>query len=105
VRFVDKVYSIDEIKQRLAPIFAAYPVYKATLFGSYARGEADTMSDLDILTDSRGEISGVQFFAMWARAEDSVEKRIDMVEKVEVCEDTPIFANIRRDGVTIYDKN
>jgi predicted nucleotidyltransferase len=102
---MNKVYSIDEIKQRLNPIFAAYPVYKATLFGSYARGEANEISDLDILTDSHGEISGVQFFAMWARAEDSVEKRIDMVELVEVKKESSIFESIQRDGVTIYDRN
>jgi predicted nucleotidyltransferase len=102
---MDKVYSINEIKQRLEPIFAAYPVYKATLFGSYARGDADSLSDLDIVADSRGEISGVQFFAMWARAEDSVEKRIDMVELVEVRKESPIFENIQREGVVIYDRN
>jgi predicted nucleotidyltransferase len=102
---MDKVYSIDEIKQRLNPVFSAYPVYKATLFGSYARGEADSVSDLDIVTDSRGEISGVQFFAMWARAEDSVEKRIDMVELVEVRKESPIFESIQKEGVIIYDRN
>ncbi|MCL2632884.1 MAG: nucleotidyltransferase domain-containing protein [Oscillospiraceae bacterium] len=102
---MEKVYSIDEIKQRLHPIFAAYPVYKATLFGSYARGDANTLSDLDIVTDSHGEISGVQFFAMWAKAEDSIEKRIDMVELVEIRKESPVFENIQREGVTIYDRN
>ena len=102
---MDRVYSIDEIKQKLNPIFAAYPVYKATLFGSYARGEANAISDLDILADSRGEIKGVEFFAMWARAEDSVEKRIDMIEKVDMPEDTQIYANVLKEGVVIYDRN
>jgi hypothetical protein len=42
---------------------------------------------------------------MWAKAEDTVEKRIDMVELVEVRKESTIFENIQREGVTIYDRN
>jgi predicted nucleotidyltransferase len=102
---MDRIYSVDEIRQRLEPVFASYPVYKATLFGSYARGEATELSDLDIVTDSRGEIDGVHFFAMWSDAEDSVEKRIDMIEAVELRKESSLYENFRKEGVIIYDRN
>ena len=102
---MERVYSVDEIKQRLNPVFADYSIYKATLFGSYARGEARTNSDLDIITDSHGEMQGVEFFAMWSDAEDSVEKRIDMIELVDLREGTSIFDNVKNEGVVIYERN
>ncbi|MHB8065537.1 MAG: nucleotidyltransferase family protein [Ruminiclostridium sp.] len=43
---MDKIYSIDEIRNLLKPIFDAYPVYMAMLFGSYAKGKASEVSDI-----------------------------------------------------------
>ena len=44
-----QVYSIDEIREIVAPIAKQHGVDKVFLFGSYARGEADAQSDLDFL--------------------------------------------------------
>ena len=40
--------SIEEIKERTAPLFRKYNVEKAYLFGSQARGDATEDSDYDI---------------------------------------------------------
>lgn len=42
------VYTIDEIKAKIEPIGKQYNVSKVYLFGSYARGEEDENSDIDI---------------------------------------------------------
>lgn len=42
------VYTIDEIKAKIIPIAKQYNVSKIYLFGSYARGEEDENSDIDI---------------------------------------------------------
>ena len=42
------VYTIDEIKAKINPIAKHYNVLKVYLFGSYARGEEDENSDIDI---------------------------------------------------------
>ena len=42
------VYTIDEIKTKINPIAKQYNVSKVYLFGSYARGEEDGNSDIDI---------------------------------------------------------
>ena len=47
----DKVYSIEEIKSKAIPIAKKYGVKKLSLFGSYARGEANSKSDLDFIYD------------------------------------------------------
>ncbi len=40
-------YSIEEIKEKATPIAERYGIDSLTLFGSYARGDADENSDLD----------------------------------------------------------
>ena len=44
-----KIYSIEEIKNIARQIFSKYNFEKVYLFGSYARGEATNLSDIDIM--------------------------------------------------------
>lgn len=44
-----KIYSIEEIKNIARQIFSKYNFEKVYLFGSYARGEATKLSDIDIM--------------------------------------------------------
>ena len=47
----NKVYTIEEIKAKAIPIAKRYGVKKLSLFGSYARGEANSKIDLDFIYD------------------------------------------------------
>ena len=49
------VYTIDEIKAKINPIAKQYNLSKVYLFGSYARGEADDKSDVDIALELEDE--------------------------------------------------
>ena len=42
------VYTVEQIKDKIVPIAKQYDLSKIYLFGSYARGEADEKSDVDI---------------------------------------------------------
>ena len=44
-----KIYTFEQIKSITKPIFEKYNIKKAYLFGSYAREEAKTDSDIDIM--------------------------------------------------------
>ncbi len=46
------VLSLDEIKKRVTPIAKKYNLRAVYLFGSYARGEANQQSDIDLLIDN-----------------------------------------------------
>ena len=98
-----KVYTINELKEKLTPIFDKEPVYKAILFGSYANGDADGASDLDIIIDSREELTGFKFFGVMGSVEDIVGKRVDMYDVREINPDSPIFRFIQ-DGVVLYER-
>ena len=47
-----QVYSIDEIREIVAPIAKQHGVDKVFLFGSYARGDATPASDVDPCVDA-----------------------------------------------------
>lgn len=45
---MSKIYTIDEIRDIIVPIAKEYDLKTVYLFGSYARGEADEKSDVDL---------------------------------------------------------
>ena len=52
-------YTIDEIKEIVTILAARYGADRIYLFGSYARGDADKDSDIDLRID-KGAIRGLQ---------------------------------------------
>jgi predicted nucleotidyltransferase len=98
------IYDIDEIKNILIPIFEGYPIYKVVLFGSYARGEADAISDLDIVVDSGGELRGFNFFRLLDDIVTATEKRVDLMEISGIHADSPIQTSLQNEGVLIYER-
>jgi predicted nucleotidyltransferase len=101
---MDKVYSIDEIRMQLTPVFKSVPVYKAVLFGSYAKGNATADSDVDIVIDSKGELLNMAFYGVLEDVTQSLGKNVDLIEFSEIKKGTPIFYEIERQGVLLYDR-
>ena len=102
--YTDKIYTVEELREKLTPIFDNAPVYKAILFGSYAKGDADAKSDVDIVIDSRGELININFFGVMGRAEDAVDKYVDLYEIRELKPDSPVLNAINTDGMVIYER-
>ena len=46
------VLTIKQIKERMLPVLAKHNIHEVYLFGSYARGEANNKSDVDIYCES-----------------------------------------------------
>lgn len=70
-------------EQELAKIrsyFQEQPVLKAYLFGSFARGEADEESDIDLLIDlDYSQHIGLNFFGMHQDLEEILNRKVDVV--------------------------
>lgn len=98
------VYSINEISARLFPIFEKSSVYKAVLFGSYAKGCATDSSDVDIVIDSKGELLNINFYGVLEDITESLGKRIDLFEISEIQRNSPISKQIEQEGVVLYDR-
>lgn len=60
--------------------FRTQPVLKAYLFGSFARGQADITSDIDILVDlDYSQRIGLGFVQMQLELEKLLKNKVDLV--------------------------
>lgn len=96
----DKIYTIDEIKSIAAPIAKQHGVAALYLFGSYARGEATSASDLNFRIE-KGELrSRLQLAGFQLDLESSFSKKLDVLTTQML---TPQFlSSIRPEEVLIY---
>lgn len=94
------VYSMEDIRQLLAPVFRSYGVRSAILFGSYAKGCATSRSDVDLLIDSG--LRGMAFFGLLDSVASVLRIPVDLIDISQIRSDSPIEREIRRSGVCIY---
>ncbi len=99
-----KVYTVDEIKEILFPVFDASPVYSAVLFGSDATGNATEQSDVDIVIDSRGQLLNIHFYGILDEITERLGKAVDLFELSEIRKPSSILEAIEREGICIYDR-
>jgi predicted nucleotidyltransferase len=71
---------IAEIKRLIIPILKEHGVKKAAFFGSVARGEAKSDSDVDVLVESRDNIGLFEFVGLKQDLEDKLGRKVDLVE-------------------------
>ena len=98
-----KVYSIGELKEMIGNVLSDFPVEKAILFGSYAKGEADEKSDIDLVIDSKGKLRGLRFFGVLETLTETLNKNIDLIEQRQIVSGGKAEAEILKTGVTIYE--
>lgn len=98
------IFSLDEIKERLAPIATEYGVNKILLFGSYSRGTANSESDLDFYIVDKGELhSLLELSGMILDLQECFGCEIDLLSgKIE---DSALFNNILNEGVVVFDQS
>ncbi len=98
----DKIYSIEEIKNRISPIAMRYGVERVYLFGSYAKGCATVKSDIDLRID-KGALKGL-FALSGMRLDicDVFSKDVDLLTTNSL--DEKFRNRIREDEVLIYER-
>ncbi len=74
------IFTIDDIKKRVIPIVMKYRVNTFSLFGSYARGEANEDSDLDFVMD-KGDLKGLQYVSLVQDLENEFNCHVDIISK------------------------
>lgn len=93
----------EQIKNVVTAYFKDKPVKKVYLFGSYARGEADENSDVDLLVDLK-QGAGITYFTLGgylADMEDAFKRKVDIVPEHTVY--PYIKKRIERDRILIFE--
>ena len=93
-------YTVDEIKEIVATLSAQYGADRIYLFGSYARGDADKNSDIDLRID-KGAIRGLQMGGLAADLEDALGIPVDLVPTGSL--DSNFLNFIADDEVLLYE--
>ncbi len=96
------IYSTDEIRAILNPVFNRHNVNKAVLFGSYAKGTAEPGSDIDIFVDSG--LKGLRFYGLLEDVVNALDKDVDLLDSSQVVPLSEVADEISKSGVLIYDK-
>ena len=97
--------SVETIREKTVPIFENYPINKAILFGSYAKGNATTSSDIDLYIDTNGKLRGLDFVGLLEILVNTLEKDIDLIDRSHIEEDSLIMQEIENGGMVIYEKS
>lgn len=93
--------SIPRIRECIAPVCKKYPIRRAYLFGSYARGNATEKSDVDLRIE--GDIKS--FFMLggiYSELSDALGTELDLLSKLP---DSEAFKeNLKKDEVLLYER-
>ena len=96
------IYTIEEIKHIAIPIVSKYGIAKLSMFGSYARGEANEDSDLDFIMDTDGLIGMIQYCAIIRKLEEKFGCHVDLI--TTGCSDREFLSRIQNEEVLIYER-
>lgn len=96
-----KIPKISEIKNIVVTFGKQYGAERIFLFGSYARGEADENSDIDLRID-RGDVRGLQMAALLVDIEDALGKKVDLLSTK--CLDETFLKSIGKDEILLYER-
>jgi len=104
------VYSIEQIRDIVAPIAEKHSLKAVYLFGSYARGAATEHSDIDLIIDTSGtEIKSLlALAAVYCDLEEALAKPVDLItassleQRSQMPSDLRFRSNIENERVNIY---
>ncbi len=99
----EKIYTLDEIRSIASPIAARHGVGALYLFGSYARGEATPISDLDFRIEKGSIRTLYQLTGFEMEMEAGFDKKLDVLTTQMLSEQ--FLHSIQPEEILIYAKN
>ena len=86
----------DEVINNVMPVLQQYPIKRAALFGSFARGDNSDASDVDMIVDF---IEGVTLFDNFYDLYDALEAHLGC--KIDLL----CYGSVQRDMMPVIRKN
>jgi len=96
----NRVMNLEEVKNKILPVFDEFDISYAGVFGSVARGEAGPDSDIDILVKFKNPPTFEAYLKLDERLRFILKKEIDLVTEGAV--DKFLRPHIQSDLKLIY---
>lgn len=93
-------YTIEELRNKIAPIAQQHGVQSVSLFGSYSKGTAADDSDIDLKIEKGKLRSLFQICGFRLAVEDALERPVDLVTSDS--SDRDFLDMIAKDEVLLY---
>lgn len=93
--------SLNEIKTIVKELLERYHAEYALLFGSYARGDATSDSDIDVIIVGGKNFVPRNIFALAEDLREMTGLDADVFEMREVDTGTPFYESVMREGIRI----
>jgi len=95
------IYEVNQIKDALLPLTIKYDINKIILYGSYAKGKQEPLSDIDLVVD--GNIKGIKFFGLLEDVNNALVKSVDLIHLSQIDNNSEIYENIMK-GLVLYER-
>lgn len=94
------VLTIDAIQSICTEVFSNYKVERCYLFGSYAKGKATPLSDVDLLLYT--PLNSLVFFEIVELLREKLGKKVDVIHQSQLNNNITLATEILKDGIKIY---
>lgn len=94
------ILSVEKIKTICTGILNLFRVDFCYLIGSYAKGTATEISDVDLLVSTTNDALPTAELAQVLR--ETLKKKVDLIDTTQLCSDPILLNDILKYGIKIY---
>ena len=94
------ILELEDIVRKCSKVFERYEVSFCYLFGSYAKGKATQMSDVDLLISAN--VKGLKFYGLVEEIRTALHKKVDVLDINQLKDNIELTEEIFKDGIKIY---
>ena len=95
-----EILELEDIVKKCSKVFEKYEVSFCYLFGSYAKGKATPVSDVDLLISAN--VKGIKFYGLVEEIRVALHKRVDVLDINQLKDNIELTEEIFKDGIKIY---
>lgn len=103
INYIDEetgILELEDIVRKCSKVFERYEVNFCYLFGSYAKGKATSISDVDLLISTN--VKGLKFFGLVEEIRTALHKKVDVLDMNQLKGNMELTEEIFKDGIKIY---
>ena len=94
------ILELEDIVRKCSKVFERYEVNFCYLFGSYAKGKATPVSDVDLLISAN--VKGLKFYGLVEEIRTALHKKVDVLDVNQLKDNIELTEEILKDGIKIY---